>query len=373
MYKQLLALAFTALVHFPAIADARSLSRQPATYCVHDFGVLPGLPADGTYVTPAAINKHNQVVGTISNSTVGPPRAFLWDPDHGIQTLGTLPGHDTANANDINDAGEVVGSSGNFDTGAQSAFIWDEREGMRELDVSLGGTRHIAAGINRSGEVVGSSSIGGDESIEHAFFRDRTGDVFDLGTVSDNPTTSATALNERGTVVGADSGPTFSQAFLWDEDLGLQPLVSPNNTSVIPHAISHKDEVVGAMLPPDRTRAFLWTARDGFRDLGSVGGNETDAAEALDINRRGTIVGWSQAADGSGVAFVWNEETGMRDLGELIDPTSPLAPFASLGAAIAINDRGWIVVEGRDLRDTAEGSRAYLLEPRMRAGRPRCR
>ena len=375
MYKQFLSLVLAAAVPLiAAAANAGNPGRQPAAYCVHDIGRLPELPVAGTYVTPAAINDRRQIVGTISNGAVGPAQAFVWEPDLGMRTLGFLPGHDTANANDINDAGQVVGSSGNFETGAQLSFIWDERDGIRELDVSLGGDRHSASGINRSGEVVGASSIGGDDSIEHAFFLDQHGDVVDLGTVSDvNPATSATALNDLGTVAGADSGPALSQAFIWDESRGLQPLNQPDDTSVLPHAINNELEIVGVMLPPDRTRAFRWTAREGLQDLGSIGGSDSDAAEALDINRRGTVVGWSQTVDGSGAAFVWNERSGMRELAEMIDPTSPLAPFASLGAAKAINDRGWIVVEGRDLRDTAEGSRTYLLEPRMRAGRPRCR
>jgi probable HAF family extracellular repeat protein len=373
MYKPVFALALSAVIPLIAVA-ANAGSRQPATYCVHDIGRLAELPVAGTYVTPAAINDRNQIVGTISNSAIGPAQAFLWEPDVGMRTLGFLPGHDTANANDINDAGQVVGSSGSFETGAQLSFIWDERDGIRALDVSLGGDRHSAAGINRSGEVVGSSSIGGDDSIEHAFFLDRRGVLLDLGTVSDvNPTTNATALNDLGTVAGTDSGPALSQAFVWEESRGLQPLDQPAGTSVLPHAINREREVVGVMLPPDRTRAFRWIAREGLQDLGSIGGSDTDAAEALDINRWGTVVGWSQAADGGSVAFVWNERSGMRDLGEMVDPTSPLAPFASLGAAKAINDQGWIVVEGRDLRDTGEGSRTYLLEPRMRAGQPRCR
>ena len=368
MHTRLLALVLLSTIALTALAaDAR----EPATYCVHDIGRLPDQPVSDTYVTPAAVNVRGQIVGTISNSAIGPAQAFLWEPDLGIRTLGTLPGHDTANANDINDAGQVVGSSGDVETGAQSAFLW-QSDGMEELEVSLGGDRHGATGINRAGEVVGSSSIG-DDGTEHAFFLDRHGEVLDLGTVSEvNATTSAAALNNRGTVVGTDSGPALSTAFIWNERRGLHPFDQPDATSVLPHAINDAAEVVGVMFPPDRTRAFLWNARDGLSDLGSLGGTDTDAAEALDVNRRGTIVGWSQTAGGVGVAFVWNERTGMRDLNEMIDPTSSLAPFALLGVATAINDLGWIAVEGRDSRDTAPGSRTYLLVPRGRSGLPLC-
>ena len=87
MHKRLLALALTATISLMAVAtDAHTENRQPATYCVHDIGGLPHLPVEGTYVTPAAINNRNQIVGTLSNAAIGPAQAFIWDPNLGMRT-----------------------------------------------------------------------------------------------------------------------------------------------------------------------------------------------------------------------------------------------------------------------------------------------
>jgi probable HAF family extracellular repeat protein len=377
-YKQLRAALLVVTLTAPLAAAARNESAsavkthpQPESYCVIDIGRLPGSSASGVFVavTPRALNNRNQIVGSTSDPRrVGRSVAFIWDRVRGMRALGTLPGHDSSFAEDINDAGKVVGSSGDFETGAHLSFIWDKINGMRELDASLGGNTHGARGINRFGEVVGSSHTA--SGIEHAFFRDRRGDVFDLGTLSNvNPITFALAVNDRGTVVGSDSGgPALSHAFIWDERPGMRPLGEPADTSVTPSAINNKGEVVGLFSPPDRNRAFRWTARDGFQDLGSLGGPSTDAHA---INRWGVIVGASQKADLSGAPFIWNRRSGMRNLEEMVDPTSPPAPHARLGSAQGINDLGWIVTEGVDLRDT-NSTHTFLLAPRRRSDTSAC-
>jgi probable HAF family extracellular repeat protein len=375
LYKQLRAALLVVTLIVPLAAAARNDSAtafkahaQPERYCVIDIGRLAGSSASGVSVTPRAINNSNQIVGSTFDPIVGRARAFIWDQARGMRALGTLPGHDSSFADDINDAGQVVGTSGDFETGAHLSFIWDEVNGMRELDASLGGNTHGATGINRFGEVVGTSLTA--SGIEHAFFLDRRGDVFDLGTLSNvNFITFGIAVNDRGTVVGSDAGPATSHAFIWDEHRGLRPLGEPADSSAGPEAINNKGEIVGSMA--DRNRAFRWTARDGFQDLGSLGGRETDFADAHGINRWGVIVGSSQTADLSGAPFIWDRRSGMRNLEEMVDPTSPPAPHARIRGAAAINDLGWIVTEGLDLRDITS-THTFLLSPRRRSDTSAC-
>jgi probable HAF family extracellular repeat protein len=75
-----------------------------------------------------------------------------------------------------------------------------------------------------------------------------------------------------------------------------------------------------------------------IRDLGTLGG----ASEAVALNERGQVVGWSNVRRSLNPrhAFLW-EDGRMRDLGTLGRDLGGDLP--SLSAAVAINDRGQIV------------------------------
>ena len=342
---------------------------QPATYCVYDIGRLPGLPPGETSLAVRAINKRNQIVGWTAiaggSSQLHP---FIWDRESGMRDLGSLPGHANGVAADVNDAGTVVGDATDFETGGSRAFIWTEPTGMRALDVSLGGVDSVATGINRSGQIVGASKTA--TGAFHAFRRDVNGDVLDLGAFPDGSwDSSATAVNDRGHVVGARWDGQITEAFLWDERNGMRLLAEhPGAPSVFPFpiAINNRGEVVGETRGADPSRAFRWTKSAGLQDLGTLSGLDTHTAIATSINRSGVIVGASQTTLGPPHAFVWNKQTGMRDLNELIDPSSELASEAVLVIAQAINDVGSIAADCF-VPDPVDPQRSFLLVPRRQS------
>lgn len=357
-------LAALMIVTAPVIAGEGTVGKvdfQPATYCAYDIGQLPGLPPGERSFDIRAINKRNQIVGWTSLAGVPPLHPFIWDRKRGMRDLGSLPGHASGVAADINDAGIVVGDASDFEAGESLAFIWTRRTGMRALDASLGGVDSIATGINRSGQIVGASKT--STGAFHAFFRDVNGDVLDLGAFPDGSGgSSATAVNDRGRVVGTRGDGQILEGFLWDERTGMQPLgKDASGRFLFPLDINSRGEVVGELLGIDPTRAFRWTKNGGVQDLGTLSGRDTDFASASAINRWGTIVGASSTIAGPPHGFVWSQRTGMQDLNDLIDPSSHIPSQTVVGARV-INDAGSIAAIG--FVPGEDSQRGFLLVPR---------
>jgi probable HAF family extracellular repeat protein len=147
------------------------------------------------------------------------------------------------------------------------------------------------------------------------------------------------------------------------QDLG----VLPGDILSQAHRINNSGAVIGSSTGANRTHAFLWNAASGMRDLGTLGG---DFSDALDLNNNGDVVGTSTVAMGAR-AFHWSSTTGMQDLNALIPANSGVV----LTSAIGINNAGLIVAMGAvtsdrsgpvDIDDTHVHSgptHAYILTP----------
>lgn len=97
--------------------------------------------------------------------------------------------------------------------------------------------------------------------------------------------------------------------------------------------INNRRQIVGWSHDGDgRRRPFLWTPRDGMVDLGTLGGDE---GVAKGVNNRGTVVGWSRNGDGLQVATKWTGP-GEAEALEEHDFGGPVHP----SAARAVNNAG---------------------------------
>jgi probable HAF family extracellular repeat protein len=162
---------------------------------------------DGTWIPlnfhgkPKAVNRVDMVVGTFPLGAG--ERAFLWASGMATE-LGTLGGT-KSRGNSVNDRGIVVGSATIAGDGTSHAFLYDDG-GMKDLG-TLGGTYSSANDINNFGVVVGGAYNAQNKMT--AFVYDSSGmrALFNAG-----DTSSATAINDRGAVVGLiDEG-----GFLYD-------------------------------------------------------------------------------------------------------------------------------------------------------------
>ena len=249
-------------------------------------------------------------------------RAFLWDQESGMQDLGTLGTGTDARATLINDKGQVVGISYTsqapgacaqfslaFTTGT---FIWDRQGGIRDLG-NLGGTCTIPTNLSNKGLVTGFSFLAGD-SYNHGFLWE-SGTLRDLGNTLGGNNTVANSLNENGDSVGFASleGDASSHAILWKHDGDIVDLGTvgddPCSTA---WAINAHMQVVGFSTPVlsdcgafDDSRPFLWEG-GSMVDLNALvpPGSQLSLVYAYSINDRGEIAGNGFDVSGIERAFV---------------------------------------------------------------------
>jgi probable HAF family extracellular repeat protein len=87
--------------------------------------------------------------------------------------------------------------------------------------------------------------------------------------------------------------------------------------------------VLAPLVMAQKQHAFIWDSTNGMTDLGTLGGNTSNA---LGINDSGQVVGWSYLADNITYhAFKWTPTRGMVDLG---------TPGGRWSQASAINSAG---------------------------------
>ncbi|HET6384264.1 MAG TPA: hypothetical protein VFJ58_12800 [Armatimonadota bacterium] len=255
-----------------------------------------------------ALNRRGQAL--IMYLTAPPP--IPDGPEHyGVVSGGqftpiTGPPGEVLLAADINDAGQVVGAS----SGAH-AFVW--AAGKTRLLPGLPGAEQTVAGsINDSGEIAGESKFGplGSESRATLWSGGR---VIALGPADRD--SSASAVNNRGQVAG------------WVAD------------------------------KKGRRRAVLWDRAGRMRDLGTFGG---DTSQAYSLNDSGVVVGYAETRGGVLRAFVWRD-------GKM----AAIGPAGGSSAAIGVSRNGTVCGDSGDFGGVNgrtfiwhAGRTTMLLQPR---------
>jgi probable HAF family extracellular repeat protein len=100
-------------------------------------------------------------------------------------------------------------------------------------------------------------------------------------------------------------------AFLWSAETGLQDLGTLGGSSSVAAAVNDDGTVVGySDTAEGATHAFLWTAAEGMQDLGVPGNGFYDTSFARAINNKGEVSGGISNSSGKEAAFYWSATTG---------------------------------------------------------------
>ena len=249
-----------------------------------DFGAMTPLPTlGGTNSTYGGINSLGEVAGvaetshptgcrvTAAANGTGPQvldfEPVVWGPAAGqIRQLSTLPGDTVGFAMGINDEGQVVGGTGTCANtvipgfaAAPHAVLWDgdgtphalPSLGGNAPDTSVLGAGNFAGAINSNGVAAGQATLSDNQTFHPVIWQD--GIISDLGVLSGDLVGSATAINNRGEVVGASvsaPGPAGGnlRAFVWRDGVmtDLNTLVPPGSLYLLTaFGVNDSGEIVG--------------------------------------------------------------------------------------------------------------------------------
>jgi probable HAF family extracellular repeat protein len=253
-----------------------------------------------------AINDADQVTG-YSQDANGNLLAFAYTKDGGIKALGALDGGQGGEAFGINDSGQIVGDSQNASDDHRPALFADGA--VKDLAVGIAQNSNAfrtAYAINAAGEIVGRTDT--DKGSIHAFLL-FSGQLQDLGTLG-GENSEALAINQSGEIVGdSQNANGVLHAFFYRKgsvrDLGTLP---GYDTASYARGINTEGQVVGDSEKKDQKRAFIY--RNGQMleldklavNLSEAGFASLDAAYA--INNHGYIVGYGTSTDGRTLAFL---------------------------------------------------------------------
>ncbi len=340
-----------------ALALLLSAALPAQQYTVEDLGTLSATPTDRVRAT--AINNRGQIHGEGDRTDpVGGGiqwRAFFWS-DGNLERIDP-PQHGATWNGDLNDSGVCVGHFTDIGQGLPG-FHW---RGGVFTPFTVGSQGHTRpTGINaegaQSGTYLSDTSVGGVLRY-HAYLRDPSGAVIDLGTLG-GMDSAAAAVNHRRRVVGKarDFGNRY-QAYVWTPATGMMAQPGVGGGFAEARDINNFDQAVGGADNAAGFRQPVRWDRSGVTLLPTLGGVSGSVAA---LNDHGAAVGHSKDLSGQRLATLWQGGAPLD-----LNTTIPSGTGWVLTGASDINELGEI--SGNGLLNGLP--RAFKLTPVLAAGR----
>jgi uncharacterized membrane protein len=329
-------------------------------FAVEVYLELGSLGGSGSSAT--GLNDAGWIVGRSDTTTSPSGRAYVWDPRSRLmRSLGLLDGYD------INAALTIVGDAQSGPV--QWTYLAGSDTWQRAPMATLGGTYTFALRLNDVGQSVGrGQTVAG---VNHATLWQSPSQIVDLGLLPNADYSGARAINEQGIIVAwsRTAGTQQWDGFVWTPDIAngavgaikVLPRYSgrPRN---FPESINDQGVIVGYSEDAD---GFPYAVRWSPLNDGSGGYAAPIAldaggqpARAYDVNNAGTIVGQVGRNRSTGVAFVWDAASGMR---QLFNPSGKEARATAISDGPTPMIVGW-VLQGDFLMGTYTAVRWELTQ-----------
>src|SRR5262249_18401596 len=274
------------------------------------------LPGSGANSCATAINSSGQAAGHMDQHPGSGDYIAVRYDGNTITRIGALPGHVGSLAYGINNAGAIVGESVAVPPATLTrAFLYTNQSGILDLG-TLGGNRTSALGVNNQGVVVGWAQFSGQTRFDywhiygHAFLYETSLGIRDLNDLMLNSCfelVKASAVNDRGQVVGYGERNGMLHAFrtepvptLTDRRIVTDLGTFPNGGISYALGVNSQGDAGGAAYldasGAGNYRAFVYTEQTGMRNLNNLIDCRLGwrLREATGINDNGQIVGWGE-------------------------------------------------------------------------------
>lgn len=229
------------------------------------LGGFPTLGHGYSLSEAEAVNAKGQAVG-ISNN-----QAFLWSAGR-LKRLPPPPGFTAADAAAVNNLGAAAGKANKIGLGKTTthALLWSASGQVKDLGVLPGYTDSIARGVNAKNQVTGWVGLSGGTGIHgltfhYQAFLWQNGKMRGLGSIPRLHDSKASALNDKGQVVGNAYYRTDEAALLWQNGkvYELNTLIPPRSGWKLQNAlaINNKGWIIGNGIHNGIRRGFLLTPR----------------------------------------------------------------------------------------------------------------